>query len=280
VGLFTKLGSAFTRSSKRPAGRPTATPPAARPSSSAEAKPTRAPAPNGSATLTNGLHAARNGVANGSEAAADAANGSTATAVMPRRPEATTSPTAPRNKQELLEELQKNYREVVELVRKVDVHLDRDETRSQEFVSIARRVDETLPSLENAPERLNDAIQTLSERVTDAIRNASSIGDKRVARLEQALTRISDTIDAQGAAQHELTHTMASFRETLGDIAATSERTGSVLEHIEKRQAERESETARLLSSSRNWLLASLAISVGVASAAMAIAIVAMVNAG
>ncbi len=280
MGLFKKLGSAFSRSSDGKAASP-APSKASRPPASRPPKPTASPGVNGagSATATATLDPPASGRLTPNGSPNGVANGASS-AVMTRRTEPASPATSPRNKQELLEELQKNYQEVVELVRKVDAHLDRDETRAGEFVSIARRVDEALPTLREAPEELRTTLQTLSERVTEAIERASTVGDQRVARLETALTRISDTLDAHGASQRELTTTMASFRETLGDIAATSERTGNVLERVEKRQAEREAETASLLKSSRNWLLASLAISVAVATAAMAIAVVSMLGAG
>ena len=181
----------------------------------------------------------------------------------------------PRTKQELFEDLQKNYREAVELIRKVDGHLDRDETRAEQLMTIARRVDDTLPSLERTPEHL----ARLGEQIVEAIRASAAADEKRVARIEDGLGRIVSTLERSSGAQVELTATMAAFRETLTDIDHSNRRSAQALESMDHRRAAREDEIARMLATSKVWMLVALILSVAMGTVAMAIAIVSMVTA-
>lgn len=180
----------------------------------------------------------------------------------------------PRTKQELFEDLQRNYREAVELIRKVDGHLDRDETRAEQLMTIARRIDDTLPSVERTPEHL----ARLGDQIVEAVRSSAASDEKRVARIEEGLGRIVSTLDRSSTAQVELTATMAAFRETLADIDRSNRRSAQALETMDRRRAEREDEIARMLSTSKVWMLVALLLSVAMGTVAMAIAIVSLVT--
>lgn len=180
----------------------------------------------------------------------------------------------PRNRQELFEDLQKNYREAVELIRKVDGHLDRDEARGQQFLSIARRLDDSLPTLDGVPQQ----IARIGEQIVEAVRAGTAADEKRLVRLEQSLDSIVSNLDRSATAQTELTTTMAAFRETLADIERANRRSSEALESMEEHRAAREEEMASMLATSRTWLLIALALCVGMGTVAMAISIVAMVT--
>ncbi len=180
----------------------------------------------------------------------------------------------PRNRQELFEDLQKNYREAVELIRKVDGHLDRDESRAERFLGIANRIDESLPAMERVP----DQITRIGGEIVEAVRAGTAADDKRLARLETSLERIVSNLDRSSSAQAELTSTMASFRETLADIERANRRASEALCSMEERRAEREEEMASMLSTSKTWLLVALALCVGMGTVAMAISVVAIVT--
>jgi hypothetical protein len=181
----------------------------------------------------------------------------------------------PRTKQELFEDLQRNYREAVELIRKVDGHLDRDESRGEQLMTIARRIDDTLPSVERTPEHL----AKLGEQIVEAIRTSAVSDEKRIARVEEGLGRIVSTLERSSTAQVELTATMAAFRETLADIDRSNRRSAQALESMDHRRAEREDEIARMLATSKVWMLVALILSVAMGTVAMAIAIVSLVTA-
>lgn len=187
------------------------------------------------------------------------------------------TPSAPKNKQELFEELQKNYRDVVDLVKKVDAHLDRNEVRAEEMVSIARRIDETLPALSAFPEEIRSQLDELRREVVGAITTSSQRSDARADEANQALGAISERIDATGRAHTQLVSTMAGFRETLGELATSSARTSDVLQSIDTRRQQREDELTRMLVASRRWSVVTLSVTLVGVSAAVAVAIIALV---
>jgi len=188
-----------------------------------------------------------------------------------------TAITAPRNKQELFEELQRNYRDVVELVRKVDAHLDRNEQRSQEMASIARRIDETLPALQQFPEQVKQQLDALNTEVVSAIRESTEKGEARSEAVQKSLATIGSRIESTSESHAQLVTTMAGFRETLGDLATSSSRTSDVLQSIDTRRQEREDELTKMLVASRRWSVTTLAVAIIGVAAAMSVAIVALV---
>lgn len=182
---------------------------------------------------------------------------------------------APRSRQEIFEDLQRNYREAVELIRKVDGHLDRDEARAEQFIAIARRLDDTRPTVESLPEHVSGA----AEQIVEAVRTTSLAEEKRAQRLEQILARLGAHVERSSEAHVELTTTMSSFRETLAEIAESNRATSRTLESMERRRSEREEDMARLVTSSRNWMLVALGLCVAMGTVAMTISLVAMLGA-
>ena len=186
----------------------------------------------------------------------------------------------PRNKQELFEELQRNYRDVVDLVKKVDAHLDRNEQRSQQMLSIAERIDRTLPTIEAFPDVVREQMADLKTEIVSAIEASTSKGDARAAQLQSTLSTIGERIDSTSASHTQLVATMAGFRETLGELANNSSRTSEVLESIDTRRQEREDELTKMLIASRRWSVTTLAVTRLGVSGAMAGAIIALLMQG
>lgn len=186
----------------------------------------------------------------------------------------------PRNRQEMLDELTRNYREVVSLVRKVDTHLDEQRERSDALLTIARRIDEALPVLTEAPRALKDSIDTLREETTRAIRESGKDQTTRLDRVHQSMEVVAEEVVKSGDAQGKLIHTMAEFRETLSDVGRSSDRTSEVLQSLDERRAEREEQLTRMLATSRTWMVAGLAVSLGLAVIAVSVAVVSFINGG
>lgn len=185
----------------------------------------------------------------------------------------------PRNRQELFEELQKNYREVVDLIRKVNSHLDREQHRSARMMAIAERVEEIVPSIHDMPDAINTHATRLNRDVVQALRDSNLADERRTQRLENALNGISSHLASGSESQNDLIQTMAQFRETMGELSTENQRTGSVLRDAQDRSAQREEEMVRLISSSKRWGVIGLSITVGVAVVAIATAVVAIVMA-
>jgi len=180
---------------------------------------------------------------------------------------------APRNRQELLAELQKNYAEVLELVRKVSSHLDDQESRANRLMEIAERLPqamETLPHLQQQNAEMLSAVHRLVElNVSQDERSQDSI---------EQLATIRDRLEDSQQSQQQLVATMAEFRGSIGDVSRASDRVGQALEGINEQGAQRDREFARLIESNRKWTTALLVASGVVAAAAAASIIVAIVG--
>ncbi len=112
----------------------------------------------------------------------------------------------PRNKQELMEELRKNYADVIELVRKVNTHLDdqgarltEQESRGRELVEIARQIPALLATL---PKLAEQNVQLLG--LVERLANESAIGN------ESLRTAIADQTRATGESAAAVTASISS----------------------------------------------------------------------
>ncbi|MEM9084228.1 MAG: hypothetical protein AAGB34_11575 [Planctomycetota bacterium] len=183
------------------------------------------------------------------------------------------APRAPRNKQELFEELQKNYTEVVELVRKVDGHLDREQHRSARVMEVIDRFDAIIPTLQSRPRELNDTARELNETLISAIRESDGSNAKQIA---EAVTQVELQLQTSGKSQAELVHTMAAFRETIGRLATSNEQSDELLRSVTLRNDEREQELSKLVSSSRRSMMVVTACAVSLGLVGIAIGAIAL----
>ncbi len=168
-------------------------------------------------------------------------------------------PPAPQNRRELMEELQKNYREVVSLVRKVNTHLDRVETRSTRLMDIADR-------LEPALDRIADEFRThgedalaahreMSAEIVQTIQRHLDAGRQGHHQLIQAVENIGEQMSVTANAQGQLVTTMAHFRQSMNEIAASNQHAGHVLESLRDASRDRDEALASVIRSSFRWNL-------------------------
>lgn len=127
---------------------------------------------------------------------------------------------APRNKQELVEELRKSYTEVIDLVRKTNAHLDdqarrqsAQEQRQSQLVELTREMATSLAAIQQHNGLLLDALARLSlgqDRNTAAqgeIRDAIELGRQDASQtgrqLHESLEAIRSLTDQSHATQRE-----------------------------------------------------------------------------
>lgn len=191
----------------------------------------------------------------------------------PRRPPSPVSvsaaPPAPKSKGEMIAELQKNYNEVMELIRKVSNHLDEQAGRSERLMEIAERIPEALDAL---PE-----LRSQNERIIVALRDAAEEARSRDEQSAQTLDRLGDRLEESRESDRVLVGTMAEFRGTLREMADTNERTGATLSDMNQRNAAREQELHNILLLTRRWI--TIATVVGVVLVMLATAAVIMIAA-
>lgn len=177
-----------------------------------------------------------------------------------------------RNKQELFDELQRNYREVVRLVRKVDTHLDTHNERSDKLAAIATRLDRAIPAIERlgeTPER----IDALRAELNQIVQRAQGAADERAAKIERVVKNVVDRLESQALDQQRLVATMAEFRETMGELATTNRESGAAVRELARTVRERDTTMNAQLGSIRTRVTVGLALIGAVAIGALAVAV-------
>jgi len=163
--------------------------------------------------------------------------------------------TPPKSKQELLAEIQRNYQEVLELVRKVDNHLDESSERSQRLFDLADGVPEgmaTLVELKNQNEVVTHAI----ERVTEIAASTEGHASATVEELRNIAVRF-DEASQRGEA---LAGAVGEFREILTEVAGSGSRLNNVMESIQREASSREERLVSLIEREQRWMIFALSL--------------------
>lgn len=151
-----------------------------------------------------------------------------------------------RGKQELIDELQKNYQEVLGLVRKVDQHLDAQQERGERLQSIAERVPpalDTLPAIQEQTARLSEAI----DRLADTTARHAARSEASAQAQAQTLAHVKSVLEQSQAASKKLTASVEAFTESVQSVTTATEEVGRVIERVEQRGAAREKQLAELI---------------------------------
>lgn len=137
----------------------------------------------------------------------------------------------PLSRRELAAELQKNYNEVLALVRKVDEHLDVQERRSAELMALAERATqaaEALPHIRTQQAELNEAVSGFTESAREhqhamlvAVRDQASTIDAHTETLRDFGSSVTTSVGGMTDATDRLGQAIASMRET--DLARERE---------------------------------------------------------
>lgn len=172
--------------------------------------------------------------------------------------ESATLPGAPRNKQELLAELRRNYAEAVNLIRKIDGHLDDQARRSQRVVELAERLPEAiehLSALRHGQSEIGEGIRAMRDALREGqIRQDAGMERQRDILERQAGTmgRIEMLFEESANVDRELGHALGEFRGAVLQMNAGNHRLGGALEQLDRREREHEERLHRLAERGRN----------------------------
>lgn len=190
------------------------------------------------------------------------------TEVKPFTPAATK-----KSRQELIEELSRNYQEVLQLVRKVSTHLDKEEEREQRVTELAKKVEHISSSLDTMPDRINDNAGKLNKEIVSAI-------DRQAQAENKALEQVIEQARKSGEAQGKLVTTMAEFRETMSDVSKSGARSNEILAEMSRNANETREEIAQLIVTSKRWTTVAMVASLSVAVVAIVIAAISLMTGG
>jgi len=171
-------------------------------------------------------------------------------------------PKSPRSKQELIEELHRNYQEVLGLIRKLDTHLDENRDRSQTIADVAEQYSKLAPVLESLPDHLAQSTNKLSDDIRSSITDEGAAARELLERIESAILHVGTDIERSTNQQGQLVETMAEFRESLTDLARSSTAAYESVRDAQLRAAERDRALLTQLRQTRMWLIG-LTVGVG-----------------
>ncbi|XHC24380.1 MAG: hypothetical protein ACFHWZ_11690 [Phycisphaerales bacterium] len=169
----------------------------------------------------------------------------------------------PRNKQELIEELHRNYREVLGLVRKLDNHLDDARERSETIAEVSKRYEELAPAIQHLPREIRNAAETINADLRKAVGDEGSATRELLDRIESAIVHVGTDIERSTDQQGQLVQTMAEFRESLLDLSRSSTAACEAVRDFEQRAVERDNAMLGQIRQTRFWLIG-LTVGVGV----------------
>lgn len=171
-------------------------------------------------------------------------------------------PKSPRSKQELIEELHRNYQEVLGLIRKLDTHLDEAKDRSQTIADTASQYAKLAPVLESLPDRFDQRAGKLSEDIRSSISEEGAAARQLLERIESAIVHVGTDIERSTNQQGQLVQTMAEFRESLIDLSRSSTAACESVRDSEIRASDRDQALLSQLRQTRLWLIG-LTVGVG-----------------
>jgi len=163
--------------------------------------------------------------------------------------------TPPKSKQELLAEIQRNYQEVLELVRKVDTHLDESGERSLRLIELADRVPEGMASIVELKKQ-NEVVTHAIERVTEVVTATEGHASATVEELRGIAVRF-DEASRRGEA---LAGALGEFREILTEVAGSGARLNTVMENIQRDASSREERLVSLIEREQRWMIFALSL--------------------
>ncbi len=158
---------------------------------------------------------------------------------------------------ETIAELQRNYHEVLAVVRKVDDHLDRQERRSDRLVELADKTAvslDAMPTIRDQGAELNEAVRALAEATRQ--HNASQLG--AVARQHEAFDDVRALALRSAQSEDRMTESIEGFRTAIVGLGDSTARLTSTLADLRRSDMDRERALARTLERSNRAMLAAV----------------------
>ena len=187
------------------------------------------------------------------------------------------APRPVRNKQELVAELQRNYAEVLELVRKFDQHLDARARREEELtrlVEAATKSASVLPELRDEQIKLREAMGELIAVTRDGVERNEAMGEAQREAIERAANLLEGTAEREG----EVADALEGVRDSMGRFVGVNETLAKTLEECRASQEQRQDEFATALKKSQSLAVTAVAISAAMVVVAVVMALVVLMR--
>ncbi len=178
-----------------------------------------------------------------------------------------------RSRQEIVEEVQQSYKEIVGLVKRVNEHLDRADKRAEEIDRVALRVAE---ATEKLPEAIAEATGRYHEAQIAALQEIAERQTDGAQRVETTVAQLGVQMEVASQSHEQLVTTMADFRETMGDVSESNARTAVALDASIEQKREADDRLARMIVQNQRWMIGIVAGIMVFAATSLVVAVVAM----
>lgn len=185
-------------------------------------------------------------------------------------------------KAKLPPELPQRLDEVMGLVRQIGSHLEEQNKQTDQLLEHLERLPRALDALPEINRQNARLIEIVSEHLDHARRREGALNDT-LAGLSESATRqtevlglLQQQLDANNHASEALGQHLGGFREALGDLASTNERTAKMLNHLSTTSERRENELTAMLAKTQNWVIAAMIGCAATSATAIVVAAIAI----
>lgn len=176
------------------------------------------------------------------------------------------------SKQELLTELQQNYKEVIELVRKVNGRLDEQETRAKRLMEIAERVPGAMDLIPELNEHSARSANTLTE-IADATKAANQRAEAAAQTHDRVMESLGDRLNSAAEAENRVGETLGDLNTTIGSMTGATDQLAVVMRGVQHRDVRRDEQVQALLGKTQRWMLAAVVLCASSVVISLAIAL-------
>lgn len=179
-------------------------------------------------------------------------------------------------------ELPQRIDEVMGLVRQIGSHLEAQNKQNDQLLEHLERLPRALDALPEINRQNARLIEIVSEHLDHARRREGALNDT-LAGLSETATRqtevlglLQQQLDANSHASESLSEHLGGFRDALGDLASTNERTAKMLNHLSVTNERRENELTTMLASTQKWVIAAMIGCAATSATAIIVAAIAL----
>lgn len=176
------------------------------------------------------------------------------------------------SKQELITELQHNYREVIELVRKVNGRLDEQETRAKRLMEIAERIPGAMDLIPEINEHTARSASSLTE-IADASKAANQRAEAAAQSQSRVLEALGDRLNSATEAETRVGETLGDLNNTIGSMTGATDQLAAVMRGVQHRDVRRDEQVQALLGKTQRYMLAAIVVCASSVLISLAIAL-------
>lgn len=179
-------------------------------------------------------------------------------------------------------ELPQRIDEVMGLVRQIGSHLEAQNKQTDQLLEHLERLPRALDALPEINRQNARLIEIVSEHLDHARRREGALNDtlsglsESATRQTEVLGLLQQQLDTNSHATETLVDHLGGFREALGDLAATNERTAKMLGHLSSSSERRENELSAMLASTQKWMMAAMIGCAATSATAIIVAAIAL----